>query len=54
LAILLIPSTLFWAAYEQQGNTMALWIEQSTIAVGPVVSGQGEIPVTWFQAINPL
>ena len=54
LAILLIPSTLFWAAYEQQGNTMALWIEQSTDRRLDLLFWQGEIPVTWFQAINPL
>ena len=54
LAILLIPSTLFWAAYEQQGNTMALWIEQSTDRRLDLLFWQGEVPVTWFQAINPL
>ncbi len=54
LAILLIPSTLFWAAYEQQGNTIALWIEHSTDRRLNLLLWQGEIPVTWFQAINPL
>ena len=54
LVILLIPSTLFWAAYEQQGNTIALWIEQSTDRRLDLLSWHGEIPVTWFQAINPL
>jgi POT family proton-dependent oligopeptide transporter len=54
LAILLIPSTLFWAAYEQQGNTIALWIEQSTDRRLDLLFWQGEVPVTWFQAINPL
>jgi POT family proton-dependent oligopeptide transporter len=54
LAILLIPSTLFWAAYEQQGNTIALWIEHSTDRRLNLLFWHGEIPVTWFQAINPL
>jgi len=54
LAILLIPSTLFWAAYEQQGNTIALWIEQSTDRRLDLLFWHGEVPVTWFQAINPL
>src|SRR6202047_119950 len=54
LAILLIPSTLFWAAYEQQGNTIALWIEHSTDRRLNLLFWQGEIPVTWFQAFNPL
>ena len=54
LAILLVPSTLFWAAYEQQGNTIALWIEHSTDRRVDLLFWQGEIPVTWFQSINPL
>ena len=54
LAILLIPSTLFWAAYEQQGNTIALWIERSTDRRLDLLFWHGEVPVTWFQAINPL
>jgi POT family proton-dependent oligopeptide transporter len=54
LAILLVPSTLFWAAYEQQGNTIALWIEHSTDRRVDLLFWHGEIPVTWFQAINPL
>jgi POT family proton-dependent oligopeptide transporter len=54
LLILLIPSTLFWAAYEQQGNTIALWIEHSTDRRVDLLFWHGEIPVTWFQAINPL
>jgi len=54
LLILLVPSTLFWAAYEQQGNTIALWIEHSTDRRVDLLFWHGEIPVTWFQAINPL
>jgi POT family proton-dependent oligopeptide transporter len=54
LLMLLIPSTLFWAAYEQQGNTIALWIEQSTDRRLDLLFWHGEIPASAFQAINPL
>src|SRR5262245_61820031 len=30
LVLLCIPTTLFWATYEQQGNTINLWAEQFT------------------------
>lgn len=42
--------TLFRSAYEQVGNTVALWadsgIDRST--------GHFAIPMTWFQSLNPL
>jgi proton-dependent oligopeptide transporter, POT family len=50
LLLLFAPVSLFWATYEQQGNTIALWADQYTDRhfLG------GEIPVTWFQAFNPF
>src|SRR5215468_9307354 len=30
LVLLFLPGALFWAAYEQQGNTIALWADQYT------------------------
>jgi proton-dependent oligopeptide transporter, POT family len=50
LLLLYAPVSLFWATYEQQGNTIALWADQFTDRrfLG------GEIPVTWFQAFNPF
>jgi POT family proton-dependent oligopeptide transporter len=30
LIVLFLPTTLFWATYEQQGNTIALWADQPT------------------------
>ncbi len=50
LLVLFIPVSLFWATYEQQGNTIALWADGFT---DRHVFG-AEIPVTWFQAFNPL
>src|SRR4051794_32452553 len=52
LAALFLPVTLFWAVYEQQGNTIALWADDFTDRKLPWVNG--EIPTTWFQAFNPL
>ncbi len=42
---------LFRAAYEQAGNTVALW---SDTGVDRAVHGIGTIPMTWFQSLNPL
>ncbi len=50
LLLLFIPVSLFWAAYDQQGNTIVLWASDFT---DRRVFGW-EIPVTWFQAFNPL
>lgn len=54
MLLLFLPSTLFWAAYEQQGNTIALWAERFTDRRIDLLLWQGDIPVTWFQAFNPL
>jgi len=50
LLLLFVPVSLFWATYEQQGNTIALWADQFT---DRRFFG-AEIPVTWFQAFNPF
>jgi POT family proton-dependent oligopeptide transporter len=51
----LFPSSaLFWAAFEQQGNTIALWAERFTDRGVDLFGWRAEIPVTWFQAFNPL
>jgi POT family proton-dependent oligopeptide transporter len=54
LLILFVPNTLFWATYEQQGNTIALWADSYTDRSVNLLFWQGEIPVTWFQAFNPF
>ena len=41
----------FWAVYEQQGNTLQLWADQSTR--WPSVFGF-TIPSTWYQSFNPF
>jgi POT family proton-dependent oligopeptide transporter len=47
---LMLPVSLYWATYEQQGNTIALWADQFTDR--HIFSF--EIPVTWFQSFNPF
>jgi POT family proton-dependent oligopeptide transporter len=42
---------IFRGAYEQFGNTVALWADQS---VDRNVTATLSIPVTWFQSLNPL
>jgi proton-dependent oligopeptide transporter, POT family len=54
LLILFLPNTLFWATYEQQGNTIALWADSYTDRSVNLLFWRGEIPVTWFQAFNPF
>jgi proton-dependent oligopeptide transporter, POT family len=51
LCVLFLPATLFWATYEQMGNTIALWADGYT---DRSVLGLFTIPVTWFQAFNPF
>uniref|UniRef100_UPI0035CB8123 peptide MFS transporter n=1 Tax=uncultured Sphingomonas sp. TaxID=158754 RepID=UPI0035CB8123 len=45
-----VAVTLFRAAYEQVGNTVALWADTGVdrAALGQI------IPMTWFQSLNPL
>jgi POT family proton-dependent oligopeptide transporter len=54
LLLVFIPVALFWAAYEQQGNTMILWADRYTDKSVDLFFLKREIPTTWFQAINPL
>lgn len=49
LLAVILAVTVFRGAYEQVGNTVALWIEGADRAAGGVV-----IPMTWFQSLNPL
>jgi POT family proton-dependent oligopeptide transporter len=46
--------TLFWAAYDQQGNTILLWAEDYTDRTIDLRVWRGEIPSPWFLALNPL
>ena len=54
LLVLFVPNTLFWATYEQQGNTIALWADANTDRTVNFFIWTAEIPTTWFQAFNPF
>ncbi len=49
LVVLCIFNIIFWAVYEQQGNTLALWADANT---DRHILGW-EMPATWVQAFNP-
>jgi len=51
LIAILAAVILFRGAYEQAGNSIALW---TGTAVDRHVAGGGEIPATWFQSLDPL
>jgi POT family proton-dependent oligopeptide transporter len=53
LAVFLLTG-LFWASYEQQSNTVVLWAEDFTDRRINLGFWQGNIPTTWFLALNPL
>jgi POT family proton-dependent oligopeptide transporter len=50
LAAIVILVVVYRSAYEQVGNTVALWADQG---IDRAV-GRWTIPMTWFQALNPL
>jgi POT family proton-dependent oligopeptide transporter len=54
LLILFVPTCLFWATYEQQGNTIALWADDFTDRTVNLGFWIWEIPTTWFQSFNPF
>jgi proton-dependent oligopeptide transporter, POT family len=51
LVVLCALNVVFWAVYEQQGNTMQSWSDEQTL--WPVIFGF-QVPSTWFQSFNPL
>ena len=50
LAGIALSVTVFRSAYEQLGNTVALWADSGVDRA----AGSFEIPMTWFQSLNPL
>src|SRR5471032_419700 len=54
LMALMLPVSLFWGTYEQQGNTIALWASEYTDRHFNLLLFSGDIPVTWFQSFNPF
>jgi POT family proton-dependent oligopeptide transporter len=54
LILLCVPLSLWWACYEQQGNVLNLWTADNTDRTIDLYFWRGEIPVTWFQSVNPF
>ena len=54
LLVLFVPNTLFWATYEQQGNTIMLWADANTDRTIALLGLSAQIPTTWFLAFNPF
>ena len=50
LGFLCFLNIMFWAVYEQQGNTLQLWADQKT----DWMFFGWEVPSSWFQAFNPF
>jgi len=50
LMVLVVLNAVFWAVYEQQGNTMQIFADRN--ADWHVFGWQ--MPSTWFQSINPM
>jgi POT family proton-dependent oligopeptide transporter len=51
LVALFTLNIVFWAVYEQQGNSMQTWADEQTN--WPIIFGF-QIPSTWFQSFNPF
>ena len=54
LLVLFVPNTLFWATYEQIGNTTILWIDSNVDRTIDLFGLSTQIPATWFLAVNPF
>jgi POT family proton-dependent oligopeptide transporter len=54
LLVLFVPNTLFWAAYEQIGNTIVLWADADTDRSVNLFGLTAQIPTTSFLAFNPF
>lgn len=50
LVAVCLLNVVFWGAYEQQGNTQALWADQNT---NRFILGW-QMPATWYQNFNPI
>jgi POT family proton-dependent oligopeptide transporter len=50
LIILCLLNIPFWTVYEQQGNTLALWVDSNT---NRMIFGW-EMPATWYQSFNAI
>jgi proton-dependent oligopeptide transporter, POT family len=54
IIVLFVPVALFWATYEQSGNTIVLFADANTDRTIDLLGLHAEIPTTWFLAFNPF
>ncbi len=54
LLVVFALTSFFWATYEQQANTTMLWAEDFTDRRVNLGFWQGQIPSTWFLALNSV
>jgi proton-dependent oligopeptide transporter, POT family len=54
LLVLFVPTTLFWATYEQISNTIILWADANTDRTLSLFGVTAQIPTTSFLAFNPF
>jgi POT family proton-dependent oligopeptide transporter len=54
LILLFVPCILFWATYEQSGNTIEFWTQDFTDRAITIGALHFVIPVTTFQWVNPV
>jgi len=54
LVLLLVPTTLFWTAYQQQSITILFWARDFTNRTFIPGVSDFQIPATWSQSINPI
>ena len=54
LLVLFLPTTLFWATYEQISNTIILWADANTDRTVSLFGFTAQIPTTSFLAFNPF
>jgi POT family proton-dependent oligopeptide transporter len=54
LVVLCLLNVPYWAVYEQQGNTLALWVDTSSDRrLFGIFGSSWQMPATWFQSVNP-
>lgn len=54
LGIMCVIVVFFWMAFEQNGTTLTFWAKENTDRWLRIGSWSWEIPVGWFQSLNPV
>lgn len=54
LMLVLLSAILFWAAYNQIGGAVALWLDAKVDRWVDFGFGRFEVPAAWAQSLNPI